>query len=80
VRWDKYQEMHGHSEVLREKTFFEKPISTFILFVYAAAIAAMLWQVFIHDKPFKGSYFTSIGFFIAYLVAWLAGREKRREA
>ena len=74
----KYQELHGETEVLREKTFFEKTISTVLLFVLAAVMAEILWQVVINNKPVNSSFFMSSGFFVSYLVAWHAGRSRRQ--
>lgn len=63
---------------LRQKTFFEKRISTLLLVPVSIAMGYILWAVFVQGKLVNGSLYTSLGGFIAYLAAWYAAREKRR--
>ncbi|GAB2865060.1 hypothetical protein [Hymenobacter ruber] len=63
---------------LREKTLFEKPISTILLAPFAATMVWMTWEQ-MHRHHISGSFFSAWGIFGAYLVAWLAAREQRNE-
>lgn len=74
---EKYSGREEHSTAVREKTFFEKPVSTVVLVAFAAIMAFVIWQVIIDHKPIRGSFFASIGSFITYVLAWYAGRGKR---
>ena len=62
---------------LREKTFFEKPISTIVFILLAAGMGYLLWIIVAEEKPVRGSLFTAAASFIAYFVAWYAARERR---
>jgi len=64
--------------VIREKTFFEKKISTVILIVFGAFMAWAVWMIIESDKPIRGNMFTALASFIAYVVAWYRAREQRR--
>ncbi|MBH8557932.1 hypothetical protein [Hymenobacter negativus] len=63
---------------LREKTLFEKPISTVLLGPFAALMVWMTWAQ-MHRLHTSGSFFSAWGIFSAYLVAWIAARERRNE-
>lgn len=75
---ENYQDEEEKPAVLREKTFFEKPISTVVLVAFVAVMAWMTWKVMTNSKTVPGSFFSSYGFLVAYLAAWYAGREHRR--
>ena len=64
---------------LREKTFFEKPMSTVLLGLMAVPLAVMTWFIILDPSTVKGSTFMGYSGFIAYLVAWYAARERRRQ-
>lgn len=61
----------------REKSFFEKPISTVLLGLISAVMAWLTWMVFTSPQPVKGSVFTSYAFYLSYVAAWYAARERR---
>ncbi|MGY3090970.1 hypothetical protein ACVWYF_004034 [Hymenobacter sp. UYAg731] len=63
---------------LREKTLFEKPISTVLLGPFAALMVWMTWEQ-MHRHHTSGSFFSAWGIFSAYLIAWFAARERRNE-
>jgi hypothetical protein len=73
----KYQRANGIAAVLREKTFFEKPVSTVMLLLFGALIALVAWQATASHKPLDGAFLTGLGSFIGYLAAWFAARERR---
>ncbi|MBJ6110310.1 hypothetical protein JAO73_14900 [Hymenobacter sp. BT523] len=64
---------------LREKTFFEKPISTAVMALLFIGLAWLLWSVFTSAKPVKwGSLFLVCGNVLIYFSAWLAASGKRK--
>jgi len=62
---------------LREKSFFEKPLSTVLLAILSAAILYLAWMMYRSPKPIQGNAITSIGFYLTYVAAWYAARERR---
>ena len=64
--------------VVRERSFFEKPISTYLLVVFTAFLAGAVWLLVTNDRPARGgSLIGVIGSYVAYIAAWLAARERR---
>lgn len=64
---------------VREKTLFEKPISTVLLVLFTGFMAWVTWQQHAQHRPVSSSVFSLWGIYSAYLVAWLFGRERRNE-
>lgn len=64
---------------LREKTLFEKPISTLLLVLFAAMMIWMSWEQHTQHKRVSGSLISLWGFFSAYVAAWLVARNRRNE-
>ena len=63
--------------VIREKTVFEKPLATFLLVPFIAVLVWLTWDQHAHHRHTSSSLFSLWGIFSAYLVAWVAGRERR---
>ena len=61
----------------REKSFFEKTISTYLLVVFTLALAAMLLAVFAAEQPIRGNWIVFISSYVAYVVAWRAAAARR---
>ena len=74
-----YAQVGQQQPVRRERTFFEKPLSTLVMVVFTGAMVFILWHLITTDKPVRGSAFTSLGAYIAYAAAWLAGTKRRNE-
>jgi hypothetical protein len=67
--------------VVREPTFFEKPLSTVVLVALTAFLAWAAWMILVHDRAMKaGSLIGALGGYAAYVAAWLAARERRKAA
>ncbi|ALW86847.1 hypothetical protein AUC43_18250 [Hymenobacter sedentarius] len=64
--------------IMREKTFFEKKISTVVFVLFGALIAWVVWMITMSEKPIHGNMLTGFASFIAYAVAWHRARERRR--
>ena len=63
---------------LREKTFFEKRISTIIMAGFSALLAVTVVYGLITQKPLKASSFTGIAAYIGYATSWYAARKQRQ--
>jgi len=74
-----HSETNASGIAIRERTFFEKPISTFLLVLFAGLIGCMTWDRYVHHRASSSSMFSLWGIFSAYLVAWLVGRERRKQ-
>ncbi|WP_345122026.1 hypothetical protein [Hymenobacter antarcticus] len=74
------QQVGDAKTALREKTFFEKPISTVVMVLLSTGAAWLVWDVFTSGRPVKwGSLLLISGNFVVYLGAWLAASGKRRQ-
>ncbi|GAB3572890.1 hypothetical protein GCM10027345_04820 [Hymenobacter daeguensis] len=75
-----YQQLQGkYIPVLREKTFFEKPIATVLLVVYAVVVVTAICLMVIRHK-FMPNALGSFGLFIAFVAAWRAARRQRHSS
>lgn len=74
-----YQPPDGAAQaVVRERTFFEKPISTFVLVALTAFLVFAVWVVLTSDRPARlGGQIGALSAYAAYVAAWLAARERR---
>ena len=64
--------------VVRERSFFEKPVSTYLLVVFTVFLAATVWLLITSDRSVRGgSLIGAVGSYMAYVAAWLAARERR---
>ncbi|MGI4871975.1 MAG: hypothetical protein ACRYFX_12455 [Janthinobacterium lividum] len=61
----------------REKSFFEKPISTYLLVVFTLVVAGAFFAVFTSKGRVHGNVFGGIGAYVAYVVAWRAAAVRR---
>jgi hypothetical protein len=74
-----YQKLQGpFAPILREKTFFEKPIATFFLVLCSVLILASIALMVLKHKFNLGGFFTSLGLFIPFAVAWFQARKKKQ--
>lgn len=65
--------------VVREPTFFEKPISTFMLVAFTAFLVWAAWILLTDDRPVRGgSLIGALGGYAVYVAAWLAARKRRK--
>ncbi|GAB3650363.1 hypothetical protein GCM10027594_25610 [Hymenobacter agri] len=65
--------------VVRERTFFEKPISTIVLVLFTAGMVWAVWMIATSPRPVRGSTFSALGSYLVYVGAWWAARERRNE-
>ena len=72
-----WQRQGETAPVLREKTFFEKPLATFFLFVYAGMVVLTIGMMVVKHK-FMPTALSSFGLFITYAGAWYAARRKQQ--
>jgi hypothetical protein len=63
----------------REKSFFEKPVSTVGLLVFTATLAFTIKQVATGALPMKGNFVLVGGSYLSYLAAWLAAAKQRKQ-
>ncbi|MDO7846295.1 hypothetical protein Q5H92_08010 [Hymenobacter sp. M29] len=65
--------------VVREPTFFEKPISTVVLVAFTALLVWAAWMILTNDRQVRGgSLIGALGGYAAYVASWLAARERRK--
>ena len=62
---------------MRERTFFEKPVSTVLLLLFASLLSWMAWEQHVHHRHVSGGMFSLWGIFSTYLAAWLVGWKRR---
>jgi hypothetical protein len=62
----------------REKSFFEKPISTYLLVLFTLLLAGAGWLIFTSGRALKGNMLGVLGTYLAYLAAWRAAAERRK--
>jgi hypothetical protein len=75
-----YQSQNIIGEVcvaVREKTFFEKSISTFLLGPLTFFMIWVTWENSTNQQHTSGSFFSLWGTFCAYIAAWIAARARR---
>ena len=65
--------------ILREFTFFERPISTIVLVLVTGLIPWLIWKIVYDHKPVSGSVISAFGSYLAYLSAWLAATKRRNQ-
>ena len=63
----------------REKSFFEKPVSTVGLLVFSATLAFTIKQVATGALPMRGNFVLIGGSYLSYLAAWLAAAKQRKQ-
>ena len=63
--------------IVRERTLFEKPLSTFLLVPFAALMVWVSWNQHAHHRHVSVSLYSLWGIFSAYVVAWFSGRAQR---
>lgn len=63
--------------VRRERTFFEKPISTYLLGLFTLLFAALAWEIVSGALPVRGSLFTALGSYVTYVAAWRLAAARR---
>ena len=63
----------------REKSFFEKPVSTYFLVIITIIVGVLIWSIAHSNRPIRGNLFTGLGGYISYLAAWLAAAERRKQ-
>ncbi|WP_426061991.1 hypothetical protein [Hymenobacter sp. B1770] len=68
---------NGAAKVVREKTFFEKSISTVLLVMLSGLMAWVTWMIFTSDKPLGADILGCYASFIAYAMAWCNARVQR---
>jgi len=64
----------------REKSFFEKPVSTYLLVVFTLVLAGAGWLLVTSNRPLKGNMLGVLGSYLAYLAAWRAAAGRRNAA
>jgi Na+/H+-translocating membrane pyrophosphatase len=64
---------------VREKSFFEKPVSTICLVVFTAMLVLVAKQLITGTLPFKGIFLVVGGIYLSYLAAWLAASKQRKQ-
>lgn len=64
----------------REKSFFEKPVSTVGLLVFTAILAFTIKQVATGALPMRGNFVMIGGSYLTYLAAWLAAAKQRKQS
>ena len=76
------QQRHKRADILtivREKTLFEKPLSTYLLVPFIAVMVWTTWDQHVHHRHVSSSLYSAWGIFSAYVAAWLTSRERRIE-
>ncbi|WP_223650183.1 hypothetical protein [Hymenobacter psoromatis] len=63
--------------VRREKSFFEKTVSTYLLVLFTLVIGALALAIFGSGGRIHGNVFGGIGAYVAYVVAWRAAAARR---
>lgn len=61
----------------RERSFFEKPVSTYLLVVFTVVIGIVGVAIFTSHRPLQGNLLGVIGTYVAYVVAWRAAAPRR---
>lgn len=75
-----YQQQQGSSaSILREKTFFEKPIATVFLIICSLLIVASIVLMVIKHQFVTGSFISSVGLFISFAMGWYNARKKKQD-
>ena len=75
-----YQQQQGSSaSILREKTFFEKPIATVFLVICSLLIVATIVLMVVKRKFVAGSFISFLGLFIPFARGWYNVRRKKQE-
>jgi hypothetical protein len=65
--------------IVREKSFFEKPISTVGLVAFTVLLGLTIERIVVGSLPFRGNFLVVGGIYISYLAAWLAAAKQRRQ-
>ncbi|AMR26729.1 hypothetical protein A0257_06140 [Hymenobacter psoromatis] len=63
--------------VRREKSFFERPVSTYLLVIFTLIIGALALAIFGNGGGIHGNVSGVIGGYAAYVVAWRAAAARR---
>ena len=75
-----YQQQQSlSSSILREKTFFEKPIATVFLIICSLLVLASIMLMVIKHKFVAGSFISSLGLFISFVAGWYNARKKKQD-
>ena len=62
---------------IREKTFFEKRISTILMAIMSVVIVWLTCSVLLSSRPIKGSLFLAYSGYISYATIWWIARKQR---
>lgn len=62
----------------REKSFFEKPLATWLLIFCGAMLLWSVGQMLLHRRPIPGSFFSAVGALLPYLAMWYRARARPR--
>lgn len=74
-----YQQQQGSSaSMLREKTFFEKPIATVFLVICSLLIVASIVMMVVNHQFIAGSFISFLGLFIPFAMAWYNARRPKQ--
>lgn len=65
--------------VRRERSFFEKPVSTVVWAVFTAFLVGTGWVIVTGPHPVKGSLFMALGSYLSYSAAWYSARARRNQ-
>ena len=75
-----YQQASGPAAaVQRERSFFEKPVSSWVFGAFTAALAWVGWFLATGPHPVKSSLFVALGSYISYATAWHGARARRNQ-
>ena len=71
----------GSSAIIREKTFFEKRISTWLLGGLTLGALGLVWMVTTRPQPVRwGSLVSLLVYYLLYVALWWMARAQRRES
>ncbi|OGX88162.1 hypothetical protein BEN48_10060 [Hymenobacter glacialis] len=62
---------------IREKTFFEKRISTVLMAILSVVMVLLTCSVLLSSRPVKGSLFLAYSGYISYATTWWIARKQR---
>ena len=65
---------------MREKTLFDKLLSTFLLVPFTGFMVWATWEHLVGKQRSSGPFFSAWSIYLAYLTAWYAARGQRRSA
>ena len=68
------------AQVHREKSFFEKPISTYLLVLVTLLLGAMGLSILQGKRPMQGSLISAVGVYVTYAAAWWVAAKRRNQA